>query len=113
MITAQTAASIWATHREIEAGEQLLMDIKKERENPLSDRDKFAPSLKDAFGRKQHFQMSIPSGSNCHTLLKVGPQLAESVIRAHIAEMKARLVQENELARIELGFDTPQKEAQS
>ena len=54
MITQQTAADIWRVYREIDSGEKLLADIKAEREKPFADRDRHAPQLKDAFGRRQH-----------------------------------------------------------
>lgn len=89
MITQETAGLIWSAYREIEMDEKLLQD-------------KTAPTLKDAFGRRKHLQLGIPSGDNCHRLFQVPPQLAESVIRAHIAEQRKQLVLANERARIEL-----------
>lgn len=76
--------------------------MEEARNRPFSDRDKYAPTLKDAFGQRQHLQMGIPSGENAHRLFKVNPLLAESVIRAHIGEMQAVLIRANEQARIEL-----------
>lgn len=101
MISRDTAAAIWNAYREIEAGEQLLADMAKERER-LSV-DKHAPTLRDAFGRVRQLQLGIPSGENSHRLLDVSPTLAESVIRAHIQNKRAALAEVNEQARIELG----------
>ena len=101
MITQETASAIWSAYREIEAAEKILSDIAEERDKPFRTEDKYAPTLKDAFGSKQHLQLGIPSGSNSHRLFQVKPQLAESVIRAHIGEMKARLIEANERARID------------
>ena len=102
MITQETCSAIWSAYREIEAGEKLLADMKAEREKPFFEGDKFAPTLRDAFGRKKHLQMGIPSGENCHRIFDVNPELAESVIRAHIAKKKVELVEANERARMEL-----------
>ncbi len=99
MITQETAAAVWNAYREIETGKKLLEDIAAEQK---WHHDKTAPSLKDAFGHKQHFQLGIPSGQNSHRLLTVHPQLALSVIRAHIANKEAELAEANERARIEL-----------
>lgn len=105
MITQETASAIWSAYREIAAAEKLLADMDEIRNQPFSDRDKYAPTLKDAFGRRQHLQMGIPSGENGHRIFEVSPVLAESVIRAHIAKQKVVLVEANERARIELsGF---------
>lgn len=106
MITQETAAALWCAYREIAASEKLLADMKEEREKPFTDRDKYAPTLKDAFGRKQQLQLGIPSGSNGHRIFDVNPELAESVIRAHIAKKQAELVEANERARIELNIPT-------
>ena len=101
MITQETCAAIYSAHREIMAGEQLLADMKEQRERQQAD--KHAPTLKDAFGRVRQLQLGIPSGENAHRLFDVSPVLAESVIRAHIENKRAELVEANERARIELG----------
>jgi hypothetical protein len=102
MITQQTASDIWQAYREIAASEKLLADMEEVRNAPFTDREKHAPTLKDAFGQRRHLQLGIPSGENGHRLFQVSPLLAESVIRSHIAEKKAELVEANERARIEL-----------
>ncbi len=101
MITKDTAATIWKTYREIEAGEQLLLDMAKERER--AHVDKHAPVLRDAFGHVRQLQLGVPSGDNAHRLFDVSPALAESMIRAHIANKQAELAEINEIARAELG----------
>lgn len=102
MITPETASAIWCAYREIAASEKLLADMADARENPFGEKDKYAPTLNDAFGRKRQLQMGIPSGENCHRIFDVNPELAESVIRAHIAKKTVELVEANERARIEL-----------
>lgn len=82
----------------IEKGTAWLKEIRERHE-----RDKYASTLKDAFGRERQLQLGIPSGENGHRLLDVSPVLAESVIRAHIENKRAQLVEANERARIELG----------
>lgn len=103
MITQKTAERIWAAYREIAAAEKLLTDTKEVRERECID--DFAPTLKDAFGHRQHLQLGVPHGENGHRLFYVSPQLAEPVIRAHIAAKHAELVEANEQARLEI--DTP------
>lgn len=100
MITKKTAERIWIAYREIDAGEKLLVDTKEEREK--QHLDEFAPTLQDAFGHRQHLQIGVPHGENGHRLFYVSPQLAEPVIRAHIAAKRAELAEANEQARIEL-----------
>ena len=103
MITKDTCAAIWNAYREIEAGEKLLADMQAERDKPFGEEDRHAPTLKDAFGRARHLQLGIPSGGNGHRLFDVSPALAESVIRVHIENKRAELVEANERARIEIG----------
>jgi hypothetical protein len=99
MISQETISLIWSAHREIEAGEKLLEDLAKTR---AYEPDRYAPTLKDHFGYKRHLQLGVPSGEDSHRIFDVSPVLAESVIRAHIQNMRARLAEANERARIEL-----------
>lgn len=101
MISQKTAADIWNAYREIEAAEKLLEDMSKAA-TTWGAPDKFAPTLKDAFGRAQNLQLGIPMGESGHRLYSVSPALAEACIRAHIANKRAELVEANERARIEL-----------
>ena len=103
MITKETCAAIWGAYREIETAEKLLADMQAERDKQFGEEDKYAPTLKDAFGRARHLQLGIPSGGNGHRLFDVSPSLADSVIRVHIEKKRAELVEANERARIELG----------
>lgn len=104
MITAKTAADLWNAHREIRTGKKLLADITKAESEFRHDRH--APSLRDAFGQRRHLQLGVPAGESCHQLLDVAPELAMSIIRAHIANKEAELVALNEAARTEL--DAPE-----
>lgn len=101
MISQETAELIWKAHREIQVGEQLLVDMQKAREEDHSI-DRNEKTLKDAFGHRQHIQLGIPSGDNCHRLFAIAPVLADAVIRSHIASQRAALVELNERARIEI-----------
>ena len=103
MITQETAMRIWNAYREIAASEKLLFDMEETRKKEHLRNDD--PTLKDVFGRRQHLQLGVPSGSDSLRVFQVAPELANSVIRAHIANQQARLVEANELARIEI--DTP------
>lgn len=100
MITQKTAARIWDCYREIGAAEKLLEDMaeaaKQNRDEPFPER------LQDAFGRRRPLQLGVPSGKDSHRIFNVAPNLAESVIRAHIANKKAELIEANEQARIEI-----------
>jgi hypothetical protein len=101
MISKETCEAIWNAYREIEVGEKLLADMKEVQGRSIQD--KHAPCLKDAFGQRRHLQLGIPSGENGHRLMQVSPTLAESVIRVHIENKRAELMEANERARIELG----------
>ena len=100
MITQETAAKIYSTYREIEAGNTLLKDLATEIEECRFDNTE--PNLKDCFGRRNQLQLGVPSGENGHRLFGVSVDLAISVIRVHIANCEAKLVKLQECARIEL-----------
>ena len=101
-ISLETIKLLYQAHREVEAGEKLLADMKEAQERNREG-DKYAPSLRDAFGRERHLQLGIPTGENAHRLLDVSPVLAETCIRAHIAQKRREFLEANERARIELG----------
>jgi hypothetical protein len=103
MITADTAAKIWNCYREIRSGNKLLKDMAKAAKE--FQIDKHAPRLKDAFGRERQLQLGVPCGEGSHQLFEVRPELAESIIRAHIAAKKLELAEANEQARVELNAD--------
>lgn len=100
MIRQETAADIWHCYHDIEVGHKLLSDMEETAKTQRLN--KYEPRLKDAFGRRQHLQLGVPSGGDGHRLFDVSPRLAESVIRAHIAKKQAELAEINERARIEL-----------
>jgi hypothetical protein len=100
MITQETAQRIWNCYREIEVSMKLLSDIEETRKDERID--KYSPTLRDVFGRQRHLELGVPCGQDGHRLFKVAPQLAESVIRAHIANKEAELSEAQEQARIEL-----------
>jgi len=102
MITQETAKDIWGCYREIAAGEKLLEDMQEmKKQHP---HNKCAQQLKDAFGQGQNLELGIPSGRDGYRLIGVSPDLAEAVIRAHIATKRAELATINEKARIESGL---------
>jgi hypothetical protein len=101
MISQETAVDIYNAYRDIEAGKKLLADMEEAAKFP-HELNKTEPRIKDAFGRRQHLQLGIPCGDNGHRLLDVSPKLAESIIRAHIANKEAELKEIQEVARIEL-----------
>lgn len=101
MISQETAQSIWACYREIAAANKLLDDMKEVRKQEY-DTKKDDPTLTDVFGRRQHLELGVPAGRDGHRIFRVAPGLAESVIRAHIANQTAELAEANEQARIEL-----------
>lgn len=81
MITKETAAAIWTAYREIEHGEQLLADVAR---------------------TDSYIQLVAPRGEHANTPLLLKRELAESFVRAHIAEKRGELLAANERARAEL-----------
>jgi hypothetical protein len=83
-----------------------MAEVRIKEESMWEKLGKNEPTLKDAFGRRKQLQLGIPSGENGHRLFDVAPQLAESIIRAHIANKHAELVEATEQARVELAKKT-------
>jgi hypothetical protein len=100
MITKETAGRIWNCYREIEAADKLVADMREEAER--WDKEPEAATLRDAFGKRRHLELGVPSGKDCHRLLRVCPSLAAQVIAAHRANMAAELSEANEQAQREL-----------
>jgi len=107
MISNETLERLWHCKREIAAGEKLLEDmaeVRKREDERINTLSRTEPTLKDAFGRRRQLQLGIPSGENGHRIFDVAPQLAESIIRAHIANKTAELTEATEQARVELSI---------
>jgi hypothetical protein len=100
IIRQETAAKIWQCYREIKAGKKLLQDMEELKEKHSTN--PHAQHLKDAFGRGRNLQLGIPMGEDGHSLFGVSPELAKSVIKAHIANKEAELIAVNEEAHIEM-----------
>jgi hypothetical protein len=105
VITQETAERIWNCYREIQASKQLLEDMKEAQAELFSRQDRNAPRLRDSFGQKRHLELGVPNGPDSRRIFSVAPQLANSVIAAHLATMQAELVEANEQARIELSHE--------
>lgn len=97
MIRRETAYAIACAYAEIEAGEKLLAKV----EEVVRRGD--TPDIRDAFGRQARgLQLGIPSGDNATRMVDVQWSLAAPVIRAHIAQQRAKLALLNEQVRSEL-----------
>ena len=110
MVTQKTAERIWNAHREIQTAEKLLEDIAEVRAR-LDERGETRKEarLRDAFGNRSRMQLAVPSGDDSRRLFDVFEKLAESIIRAHIADKQRDLVEANEQARIELDQEQAKK----
>lgn len=96
MISQQTVADIFNAYCEIENSQKLLLDIKEAKE-------KYGGATpREPWRGARGFELGVPMSSSGHRVFQLGPKLAESVIRAHIADTEALLVNANERARLEL-----------
>jgi hypothetical protein len=105
-LSKETLERIWHCRREIEAGNNLLQELEEERariaETEHRRVSRMEPTLKDAFGRRRHLELGVPSGENSTRLFKVSPLLAVSIINSHIAKKTAELAEAHEQAKHEL-----------
>jgi hypothetical protein len=96
MITKKTCIEIWTAYNEIEVGLETLENLEE------AIKDGRQPDLRDGFGRALSLMLGYGDLSSRRSLCNVRPELAASVIRAHIADQRRRLVEANERARIEI-----------
>jgi len=98
MITQETAGKIWQCHREIEAAKELLAN---EKIFPAND-SRAWHELPVGRWTREGFELVVPKDDTCKQLYGIKPELAKSVIRAHLAAMEALLAELSECARLEL-----------
>lgn len=111
MVTESTALMLAHLHRERKATQTLIAtcEEQKDKQRPGTweatfDDRRERPNLN--CGR--YIEMRIPSGSddsNCIMPRMVSPALGLAILRAHLADVDARIVTVNEMIRVEL--DTP------
>lgn len=117
MVTEATALMLAHLHREREATKKLIATCEEAKEqqsqrtweSTFEDRRE-RPNLN--VGR--YIEMRIPSGpdsSSCFSPRMVSPALGLAILRAHLAEIEARIVTVNEMIRVEL--DTPATEKET
>lgn len=95
-LSMETAHRVWSAHREIQVGTKLRDEMKKEIDKGVD------PTPLDGFGRHRNIQMGVPMGHDSQRLLDIEPQVAVSVIDAHIATKRKELEHASIAARIEL-----------
>lgn len=98
MITRETAGKIWQCHREIDAAKELLAN---EKIFPTNDHRSWH-ELPVGRWTREGFELAVPKDETCKQLYGIKPDLAKSVIRAHLAAMEALLVELNEMALLEI-----------
>jgi hypothetical protein len=97
-LSRETVTDMAVIHRDIEAAEALLTDVRA----AIDEMD--AVDIRDVFGRRQRsLEMGVPSGEQSRRILQVPYQLAIPVIEATIADHYAKLAALNAKARAELG----------
>lgn len=91
------ADRIWRAHREIEVAGKLLDDMRKAL---LAGAP---PTPLDPLDRRRHIELAVPTSEHGHRLFDLGPDLAATIIEAHIAEKREELREASNMARAELG----------
>lgn len=97
----QLAMDIYNCHSEIVRAEKLLEEVKKYLETDKINCN--TDTLRDAFGRQQNnLELGIPSGQSSRSIIRLSPKLGKYIIEAHLASMKAELVELSVSAKIAL-----------
>ncbi|MEM6739041.1 MAG: hypothetical protein AAF646_02925 [Pseudomonadota bacterium] len=97
----ETAREIAFAHREIEVAKGLLEEI----DNALANYEEL--DIRDSFGRTRGMRLGVPTSNNGHQMLDVSWYLARPIIRAHIAEKRAKIEALSEIARAEIEGKAP------
>ncbi len=96
-ISRDTATDIALAYREIEIAEELLEKVTKEVSRGT------APDIRDAFGRQvAGLELGVPSTGGGRRLFNVPWNLAEPIIKAHIATQRAAIEILTEKAKAEI-----------
>ena len=98
-------------HREIAVATKMLAELRQKMADKKITGEE--PSLRDAFGRRQSYQLGVPHGDNGHTLFDVSPQLALHIMEAHIVTKQRELVEACAVASMELSGTLPLKSAET
>lgn len=111
MVTVETALMLAHLHRERDATKTLIAtcEDQKDKQRPGTWEATFEDKRqRPNLNCGRYIEMRIPSGqddSSCIMPRMVSPALGLAVLRAHIADVEARIVAVNEMIRAEL--DTP------
>jgi hypothetical protein len=109
MITKQTCADIYNTMRELEEAEKLLLKFSEHGDDWVKVMEAMPRDAKRSHSRAMTIRIPMHDPNrpydevySCHD---VSPRLAKLVLVTHIADMKARLVELQGAARLELDND--------
>lgn len=99
MISSATAMRLAFAWREIEEGTKLLAEVRGAMAKGSERVD-----IRDAFGRPQGgLQLGVPSSAGSRALFNVPWPLAEAVILAHLAQVRATIEAASHEAAVEAG----------
>ncbi|MCL2174418.1 MAG: hypothetical protein FWB73_00085 [Treponema sp.] len=102
MIKQQTARNIYNCYSEIINAEKILKEIEDE-EKKEKERNENTFDRSDLTNREYYYELGIPSFSNrdSHRIYHLKPTMAKAVLSVHIGDQKARLVELNQIAKLE------------
>lgn len=108
MITRPTIEKLWKCLREIDAAENLLLEIAKREEEIQAKADREMRTARDikATDRGYTYQLGIPTrfgDDSGHTLYHVSSDLAEACIKSHLAQKRVELLNLQLIAKVEIG----------
>lgn len=107
MISENTALLLAHLHRERDGAKKLIAECEeqKDRNNDIWTRSYGESLERPNLNKGRYIEVRIPSGgsdSNAYCPRMVAPVLGLAILRAHLAEVEAKIIATNEVARIEL-----------
>ena len=108
MIKQGTAKAIFNCYAEIKNSEKLISKI-EEQENEIEEKRKNLLEHEDLKERYSTYELGVPYNfgpdNSSFRLYYINPSIAKAVIVAHQATQKARLVELNQIARLECDME--------
>lgn len=112
MVTESTALLLAHLHRERDATKKLITECEEQQKkcDDITWEKHFGdPRERPNQNKGRYLEIRIPSGDgSAYCPRMVQPALGLSILRAHLADVQAKIIAANEMVRVEL--DTPSAE---
>ena len=109
MVTTESALMLAQLHRERDDTAKLITECEEDARKCKDDDRWISRDLRDPPHKKKGrwLEVHFPSGENGWRPRMVDPALGLAILRAHAADIDARIISINEIIRLELNMPAP------